>query len=342
MVLIAGIGDLPDTIEDRGVVSTMQRRAASEKVAQFRRRTVVPQLNELRVRLGSWMSAHSEELSNAIPDMPVEDRAADTWEPLIAVADLAGGRWPESARQACVALCAEVETDEATAGERLLADLAGVWKREESYLSTAIILDRLRADDEAPWADWHGQGLGPRGIAGLLKPYGIKSRTVRPVGAEKTARGYSRADLIPIWERYTHAPDTTETDDIPLQRATSEGVSLPTGLSDTETTHTNPQLAAAKTEALRVVSEVSPTGVPAVFQRAEMNLRSGGLSAYPDPDEPGVYAGDRCRCGNRLDHYTRDGFPYCDECGPPSALHIAEVKLRASELDHEVVEEEET
>lgn len=34
------------------------------------------------------------------PVMPVEDRAADTWEPLVAVADLAGGAWPEAARAA--------------------------------------------------------------------------------------------------------------------------------------------------------------------------------------------------------------------------------------------------
>ena len=36
--------------------------------------------------------------------MPVEDRAADAWEPLIAVADLAGGTSPDLARAACVTL----------------------------------------------------------------------------------------------------------------------------------------------------------------------------------------------------------------------------------------------
>jgi len=35
------------------------------------------------------------KLADAEPVMPLEDRAADVWEPLIAIADLAGGEWPE-------------------------------------------------------------------------------------------------------------------------------------------------------------------------------------------------------------------------------------------------------
>ena len=33
--------------------------------------------------------------------------------------------------------------------------------------------------------------------------------------------------------------------------------------------------------------------------------------------EPGTYAADNCRCGKMLNHYTKDGIPYCDDCGPP-------------------------
>ena len=36
-----------------------------------------------------------------------------------------------------------------------------------------------------------------------------------------------------------------------------------------------------------------------------------------DYSEPGVHNGDYCRCGRQLDHYTKDGFPYCDDCRPP-------------------------
>ena len=48
-----------------------------------------------RRALASWLGAHLPTLEKAEPVMPLEDRAADTWEPLIAVADLAAGEWPD-------------------------------------------------------------------------------------------------------------------------------------------------------------------------------------------------------------------------------------------------------
>ena len=101
MAALAGIGDLPDTIEDRAVIVTMRRRAPGEQVSSFRRRRDLPALVTLRDRLHGWLRDHLAELETATPAMPVEDRAADTWEPLVAVADLAGGGWPELARDAC-------------------------------------------------------------------------------------------------------------------------------------------------------------------------------------------------------------------------------------------------
>jgi hypothetical protein len=100
MAAIAAIGDLPDTIEDRAVVVGMRRRAPGERVTPFRRRRHAAALLELRDRLHAWVADHAKQLEAAFPDLPVEDRAADTWEPLVAVADLASGGWPQWAREA--------------------------------------------------------------------------------------------------------------------------------------------------------------------------------------------------------------------------------------------------
>jgi hypothetical protein len=97
MATLAGIGDLPDTITDRAVNIRMRRRAREEKVAQFRSRRDGPVLAALRDRLADWATQRIEDLTKSEPVMPVEDRAADTWEPLIAIADVAGGHWPELA-----------------------------------------------------------------------------------------------------------------------------------------------------------------------------------------------------------------------------------------------------
>jgi hypothetical protein len=104
MAALAGIGGLPDTITDRAVNITQRRRAPGEKVSQFRSRRDGPTLGGLRARLAEWAAGQIEALSTAEPNMPVEDRAADTWEPLIAVADAAGGHWPATARAACKAM----------------------------------------------------------------------------------------------------------------------------------------------------------------------------------------------------------------------------------------------
>jgi hypothetical protein len=107
MAALAGIGSLPDTIEDRSVIVHLRRRAPGEKVAPFRIKKDVPQLRALGDRLGSWVGSHLSVLDDAEPPMPVEDRAADCWEPLVAVADLAGGEWPTRARRAAYVLTAE-------------------------------------------------------------------------------------------------------------------------------------------------------------------------------------------------------------------------------------------
>jgi hypothetical protein len=210
MALLAGIGDLPDTIEDRAVVVSMRRRAKSESVASFRRRRVVPVLHDLRDRLHAWVS-NLEGLDDLEPSLPVDDRDADKWEPLVVIADAAGGHWPSTARAACLELCDAGVGDEATLGERLLADLHAVWPTNEEYLSTATILDRLNAIEDSPWGSWSdGKGIKAHELARYLRPYGVKSKTVR-VGPEDTPKGYARADLIDPWARYTLPNDTSAT-----------------------------------------------------------------------------------------------------------------------------------
>lgn len=205
MAALAGIGDLPDTIEDRAVIVIMRRRAPGEQVSSFRRRRDLPTLVSLRDRLHGWLRDHLAELETATPAMPVEDRAADTWEPLVAVADLASGGWPTLARDACRAMTADAADADGTLGERLLADLRVVFGTDDR-LASATILARLGGLEESPWADLYGRGLDARGLARLLRDYGVKPKVIR-IGSD-TPRGYERADLLDPWQRYT--PDHNE------------------------------------------------------------------------------------------------------------------------------------
>ncbi len=198
MAALAGIGSLPDTITDRAVVVPMRRRAPGEQVDRYRERRDAEPLRLLGERLGEWVRTRIEDLHEAEPDMPVEDRAADTWEPLIAIADVAGADWPARARVAALALTAEDEAD-TTLGARLLADLRDVFG-DRDKMQTAAVLDALRKIEEAPWADYYGHPLNARDLAKLLKPYRVSPTDVNIGGGTK--KGYRREHLHEPWTRY--------------------------------------------------------------------------------------------------------------------------------------------
>src|SRR5215203_1558926 len=120
---MAGLDDLPDTIGSRAVIIRMRRRSPKEKVEPWRHRLHAPEGEDIQVLLADWATESAGRIE--WPDMPagVEDRKADVWEALLAVADLAGGDWTKRARDAAVALVADSMAGVPTMGVRLLSDL---------------------------------------------------------------------------------------------------------------------------------------------------------------------------------------------------------------------------
>jgi len=204
-VALAGLGGLPDTILSRSVIVRMRRRAPTEKVEPYRHRDHAPQGHELRERLSEWAASVEPLLTNARPSMPdsVVDRDADVWEPLLAIADEAGGIWPERARVAAVALVADSKRGTPSLGIRLLADLRAVF-RTDDHLATEDILAKLHKLEESPWGDLRGKPLDARGLAQRLRPYDVKPTTVRILAS--TPKGYRREDLHDAWVRYLGPP----------------------------------------------------------------------------------------------------------------------------------------
>lgn len=204
-VALAGLGDLPETVMQRAVVLRMRRRSPQEHVEPFRRRQHGPMLEELWANVSAWAQWHAQSLMNRWPEMPegVSDRPADVWEPLLAIADEAGGHWPATARSACVDLLRAAQTvDSGSLGVRLLADLRIVWQSagDPDGMHTDTMLSKLIELDEAPWADLRGKPLDARGLARRLRTYGTESKSVR-VG-EVARKGYRREDLHDAWSRY--------------------------------------------------------------------------------------------------------------------------------------------
>lgn len=200
-VALAGIGGLPDTILSRAVVVRMRRRAPTEQVLAYRRRVHGDDGRELFDELAVWAAGALDKVTDAWPEIPggIADRDADIWEPLLAVADAAGGCWPDRARVAAVALVAESKGSTPSLGVRLLSDLRTVFAGADA-MSTEDVLSALRGLDEAPWADLGGKGLNARGLAMRLGQYEVHSRNVRL--GERTPKGYTRESLWDAWTRY--------------------------------------------------------------------------------------------------------------------------------------------
>jgi hypothetical protein len=202
-VALAGLGWLPDTLLSRCIIIRMRRRKPSEKLEPYRRRTVEPKGYALRDDLADWAGMVGPAVEEAILnlDLPngIEDRDADVWEPLIAVADTVGGKWPQAARVAAVALVALSKEEGRSLGVQLLDDIRTVFG-EKLVMSTKGLLDALCNLDESIWKDIRGTPLNDRGLAHQLKQYGIKSHNVR-IG-ENIHKGYAREDFHEAWECY--------------------------------------------------------------------------------------------------------------------------------------------
>jgi hypothetical protein len=201
MAMLAGIGDQPATIEDRGIVISMRRRLTNEEVAPFRTRRDACVLHALRDRLAVAVRGQLDELADAAPEMPVEDRLADTWEPLIAIADCAGGRWCAEARRACLAMAdiAEAGSTERSTGERLLQDVREVFRVDGGeFIASTHLVDQLKKLEDAPWSDYE---ITSHALAGKLRKFGIRPRH----NATRDARGYHLTDCLDAFGRYLPA-----------------------------------------------------------------------------------------------------------------------------------------
>jgi Protein of unknown function (DUF3631) len=201
--VMAAIGRLPDTLADRCIVITMQRKMSGEKVERMR------QLNaaDLRKRCAEFVREHSDKIAHAQPDIPstLNDRAADIWEPLFAIADLAGGEWPELARQAAQKLSAS--DDDLTLIGYFLKDLRNLMliKNVQKMLSREIV-SALNPMHDRPWEDLRrGREINEWWLGWQLRQLGIRTKSFR-VG-EAVARGYTLADIEGAFRRYVPNAD---------------------------------------------------------------------------------------------------------------------------------------
>jgi hypothetical protein len=195
--MMAAIGHLPETLADRCIVIRMQRKTPQESCERLRNLDAEP----LRRKCARFVADHGAAIAAAQPDLPVlNDRAADIWEPLLAIADLAGGHWPDLARQAAVAITSRAQ-DQSPIGS-LLLDLFVIFALDETDRHfTRSLVAQLSHLTDRPWNEMRkGKQITEAWLSQCLRPYGVRSRTMR-IGTQQ-AKGFFRVDLMEVFRRY--------------------------------------------------------------------------------------------------------------------------------------------
>jgi hypothetical protein len=214
---LAGLGELPETIETRSIQIRLKRRKENEPIERLgprEIRRVEPEARALKEQIEEWTAANVERLREADPDFPpgLRDRQEEFSQPLLAIADLAGGDWPARLRHALVEVLIKARTE--SRGERLLRDCRRVFdRRREGRADTP---DRIHSVDlcailaeieDAPWPELnHGKPITPRGLSRLLDGFKIRPQQLWIEGTNRN--GYERFQFEDAWSRYTPPPET--------------------------------------------------------------------------------------------------------------------------------------
>ena len=198
---------LPDTTLSRSIIVEMRRKRPGDNAEHFRSIDDAG-LAELRQRALRWANDNGEKLDGAEPDMPpgFDNRLGDNWYLLLAIADFAGGDWPDKARKAAVKL--SKVADATSTGVQVLAAIKAVFDGEEGNtppddrISSADLAATLGADTTSPWAEWkNSKPITQAQLARVLKPFGIAPAKIR-LSSGGTLQGYVRSQFEDAWDRY--------------------------------------------------------------------------------------------------------------------------------------------
>ena len=154
--------------------------------------------------------------AQADPKMPggLHDRAADNWRPLLAIADDAGGAWPEKARTAAAQLSGAGEGD-SSARVQLLVDIHAALRGcpKAGSLPTALLANLVADETRTLGRVAARQAVEAIGLGRLLKPFGVAPAR----SASTTRRGRATAPKTPRMRWHATSPRT------PTRRAGTPG-----------------------------------------------------------------------------------------------------------------------
>ena len=205
--VFAHIGRVHPTLEDRSIRIPLRRKLKTDEVERIARGDPY---DDLRRKCARFAADNFDDLTKANPTRPTglnNDRAADNWEPLLAIAEACG--CGTEAREAALELSG-VDDDE-TDAIVLLADLKTIFERAKAgdativTMSSAVIAADLASMEDKRWPEFKGgKPITPAQIAALLKPFNIAPRKVQSEGGggKRQVQGYRFEQFEWTFKRY--------------------------------------------------------------------------------------------------------------------------------------------
>lgn len=191
---------LPADLADRSLRVEMKR--VTRKLERFKEVLHASDLDALGKQIADWVADNRERLMKADPVFPpgITNRAADNWLPLLAIAEAAGGKWPDAAEAAALAY----ESSRGLGDHKLvlLADIKRLFEEKEAnFYASLSLCDDLNEREEWQWGTFNsGSGLTPHLLARLLRPFEITPTKKRVPDIAEPVRGYARCQFDPVWE----------------------------------------------------------------------------------------------------------------------------------------------
>ena len=202
---IALLGDkLPGATRSRCIELRMVPKRSDEKVDEFGQ-VDDAEFGVLRRKFARWAADNAAALKDANPMMPpgLNNRAAVNWKLLLAIAELAGGPWPERAGEAAERLTRSRRRP--SDGRRLLAAIRTMLiesgKRE---ITSEAIVANLCEDPTDLWCGYNRGGpITQRQVAFLLDAFDIQPQQLHPTGrGDFSRRGYRADQFVDAFMRY--------------------------------------------------------------------------------------------------------------------------------------------
>lgn len=205
--VISLIGSLKDTQHDRSIVVPMRRKLPDEQVQKMPFDIEVDYL-DIRQQCARWANDNKDKLLSVSPKIPEtgNDRQADNWYPLFAIAECVGDSWPEIISKALQGIAEDTDDSDSIA-IRLLRDIESIFKSTcMDKISSEEIVESLKKLEDSPWSDWnYGRGLTQNALSRQLRHFKIKP--IQQWVNSKNQRGYSLKQFKDTFTRYLSTPE---------------------------------------------------------------------------------------------------------------------------------------